>query len=343
MKKFLVATVLLGMLSFSAAAQQDMQFRAAGLTPGATNQSVGGTFGVTGATTLSSTLGVTGATTLGDTCEITGATTVASLVCTAAGTFGGGYGSTGATVSTAGVGQFNGALTTDGALTADNLVCTNAATFGGGYGSSGATISTAGVGQFNGALTVDGASTLTGVVTATAGVKTALDVGAAAGTCTAVEWGDGAIHKTVVTLNAVGVTLADGAHGSGELIYTFPQGVVKILGVTLDGTVTNTALFNASTADTYSFALGQVVAADDDDLTSTEATVFAKVTEDTVDGSVLSFASDGYFATDLAIDGHTTPATIYANWAIAAANNSDANDFTLTGTVTITWVNLGDY
>jgi len=48
----------------------------------------------------------------------TGAATLASLVCTAAGTFGGGYGSTGATISTAGVGQFNGALTTDGTLTA---------------------------------------------------------------------------------------------------------------------------------------------------------------------------------------------------------------------------------
>ena len=82
-----------------------------------------------------------------------GASTLASLVCTAAGTFGGGYGATGATISTAGVGQFNGALTTDGALTADNIVCTNAATFGGGTGSTGATISTAGIGTFDGAVT----------------------------------------------------------------------------------------------------------------------------------------------------------------------------------------------
>jgi fibronectin-binding autotransporter adhesin len=49
--------------------------------------------------------------------DVAGAATLASLVCTAGGTFGGGYGSTGATISTAGVGQFNGALTTDGALT----------------------------------------------------------------------------------------------------------------------------------------------------------------------------------------------------------------------------------
>lgn len=102
------------------------------------------------------------------TLDVASSATVGSLSCTAAGTFGGGYGDTGATISTAGVGQFNGALTTDGAMTADSLVCTEGATFGGGYGSTGATISTAGVGQFNGALTVDGASTLTGDVTASA-------------------------------------------------------------------------------------------------------------------------------------------------------------------------------
>ena len=55
----------------------------------------------------------------------TGAATVASLACTAAATFGGGFGSTGATISTAGVGQFNGALTTSAALTGESLVVNN--------------------------------------------------------------------------------------------------------------------------------------------------------------------------------------------------------------------------
>ena len=48
----------------------------------------------------------------------TGVATAASLVCTAGATFGGGYGSTGATITTAGVGTFNGALTADGSITA---------------------------------------------------------------------------------------------------------------------------------------------------------------------------------------------------------------------------------
>ncbi|MDD4891252.1 MAG: hypothetical protein PHU85_15130, partial [Phycisphaerae bacterium] len=47
----------------------------------------------------------------------TGAATLASLVCTAGATFGGGYGGTGCTISTAGVIQANGALTVDGAIT----------------------------------------------------------------------------------------------------------------------------------------------------------------------------------------------------------------------------------
>jgi hypothetical protein len=54
----------------------------------------------------------------------TGAATLASLTCTAAGTFGGGYGATGATISTAGVIQANGAITSDGAVTGATLAGT---------------------------------------------------------------------------------------------------------------------------------------------------------------------------------------------------------------------------
>ena len=45
-----------------------------------------------------------------------GQATVASLICTAAGTFGGGYGSTGVTISTAGVIQANGNIETAGSF-----------------------------------------------------------------------------------------------------------------------------------------------------------------------------------------------------------------------------------
>ena len=126
----------------------------------------------------------TSETTIADNATVTGtlaagASTLASLVCTAAGTFGGGYGDTGATISTAGVGQFNGALTTDGALTAASLVCTAAATFGGGTGSSGATITTGGAGTFDGILktedATDATSTTDGSLQTDGGLSVAKD------------------------------------------------------------------------------------------------------------------------------------------------------------------------
>ena len=85
-----------------------------------------------------------------------GSITAGTLITTGSMEVGGGYGSTGATLSAAGVGQFNGALTTDGALTADNIVCTNAATFGGGFGATGVTIATDGAISANGLASLDG-------------------------------------------------------------------------------------------------------------------------------------------------------------------------------------------
>lgn len=106
------------------------------------------------ATTITATTIVSQAVTFSGTdATLTGDVTAGTLA------VGGGYGSTGATFSAAGVGQFNGALTTDGAMTAGSAV------IGGGYGSTGCTLSTAGVLQCNGAMTIDGASSLVGAVT----------------------------------------------------------------------------------------------------------------------------------------------------------------------------------
>ncbi len=97
-------------------------------------------------------------------------------------TVGGGYGSTGVTISSAGAIQANGGATVDGALSVgggygstgatisaagalqlnSGLTVDDAATFGGGYGSTGVTISNAGNIQANGDMTLDGAMTFGG-------------------------------------------------------------------------------------------------------------------------------------------------------------------------------------
>lgn len=113
------------------------------------------TGGVTGTNVLT-----TGNQTIGGVKTFTDTGTFAGAV-----TVGGGYGSTGCTLSSAGVLQCNGAATTDGALTAASAVV------GGGYGSTGCTLSTAGILQCNGAATFDGAVT-TGALTSLVPVLT---------------------------------------------------------------------------------------------------------------------------------------------------------------------------
>jgi len=145
---------------------------------------------------------------------------------------GGGYGATGATISTAGVGQFNGALTTDGALTGASLVCTAAGTFGGGYGATGATISTAGVIQANGAITSDGAvtgATLAGTIsTAAQNSITSASSLATVGTITSGTW-SGVIDGSA--------TMTLGSDATGDIYYRDASGFLERLASGADGTV----------------------------------------------------------------------------------------------------------
>ncbi len=102
-----------------------------------------------------------GGVTTSGTLATTGAATLASLVCTAAGTFGGGYGDTGVTISSAGVLQAAGAITSDGAVTGATLAGTistatqNSIT----SASSLATVGTITSGTWSG--TIDGSATMT--------------------------------------------------------------------------------------------------------------------------------------------------------------------------------------
>jgi len=198
-----------------------------------------------------------------------GATTVASLTNTAGATFGGGYGSTGATISTAGVGQFNGALTTDGALTGDSLVITEGATFGGGYGSTGVTISTAGVVQANGAITSGGAITAGGNVTAVG----SFIIGSADLNEADLEKLDGITNGTAAANKAV---VLDGSKNIGTI------GTVACGAITSSG---NSSMAQLTTS-------GRVIVDD-----TTDAT-------DTTDGSLqtdggLSVAKDAVIGDDL--------------------------------------------
>lgn len=160
-----------------------------------------------------------------------------------------------------------------------------------------------------------------------------------------VEKGDGLTHQTVITLAGTVSAIADGGFEASQMLYTFPEGRISVDGVTVDLTCTMaTTNFNASTSDLYNLAIGSAVNDDGDGtISATGANMLANQSVDTDGGQTQTNAVAAALAAVTQLDGTTTPIVAYLNWAVPAANDNGANTNAITGTITITWKNLGDY
>jgi hypothetical protein len=295
-------------------------------------------------------------------------------------------GATASFVLTEGTQTINGAKTLTGALTAEaNAVVGKAGTIAGqtshvaptagngnlivkavnAGGAFDTTISNGTMGQSSvvtipdpGAGTANfvldaGTQTVGGVKTFSSAIKTAADVGTASTGVAAAEYGDGAIHKTVLTLTLTGdndIDIADSADKTkGTKLYDFPAGYVRILGATCDLSNTTNAAYNATAADQYFIGIGTAdgTQAANADLTGTEQDIIAKTTHDTDSGAgantQLTNTLKAAMATDAAFDGTSTAVALWLNIATPDANTSAPTTHAVTGTVTVVWVNLGDF
>jgi hypothetical protein len=230
-----------------------------------------------------------------------GAVTVASLACTAAGTFGGGYGSTGATISTAGVIQANGAITSDGAVTGATLAGTisTAAQNSITSASSLATVGTVTSGTWSTGAVIGGATVTVGSDATgdvyyrnASGVFTRLAVGSDADVLTLASgvpsW------ATPTTGDITGVTAGTGLSGGGTsggvtLNVDAAQSQITSVGTLTALTVDDIAVdgkvitMTGSSSDTAVFTVGtngtlQIV--------TTDAAAAAANIEITADGTV---------------------------------------------------------
>lgn len=166
---------------------------------------------------------------------------------------------------------------------------------------------------------------------------TAANVGTAGTGVTAVEYGDGYHHTTVLTIAATdAVTVADAAAlADGHLVYTFPAGAVIVTagylsaGISVAEDVTN-AIAEA--------ALGTVIAS------GANATVGAVgATSEDISDPADSITCDGVaevvtmLATDVAIatgDAHTVYFNIASTWGNTAGTDLTGD---LSGTAVIVW------
>ncbi len=155
----------------------------------------------------------------------------------------------------------------------------------------------------------------------------------------------GPFCQTTLTLNNVPQAVVNGTEYQGTKIYDFPQGRLLVMGVTATlQQKTTSAIASTLNSGTGAISLGTATASSTT-LDSTMAdllpsTAFTSSTVINVAGTAVS----GALAASAQFDGTTTAKDVYLNTAYATTTDVDADATqTISGTVVITWCQLGDY
>ena len=180
---------------------------------------------------------------------------------------------------------------------------------------------------------------------------TADGVGAKNGaTVSAVEYGNGVIHKTVLTCTATPVTITDDAavaQYGGVKVYDLPLGSICTLGAVVSGILT--AGVTGTIIDNWDgdVALGTATATTGATLTGTEADIMPSVAVSAGASDKDGVASAVSVATALTesgarwFDGTSTAKDVFLNFVIDDDATHTAGTAAFTGVITLTWMNLG--
>lgn len=150
------------------------------------------------------------------------------------------------------------------------------------------------------------------------------------------------VITTTLTLSGLAVTMTDagaaGCHGSAPLL-TFPEGNIVILGAVTDLAIVAGAGGIGDTAAVVGAIGSTATATDNATLTSTEANIVPSTAGTLTDGAG---NVDGQSTAPVTLDGTASAAVARLNLAVPDADSSASDTLTVTGTVTITWLNTGD-
>ena len=155
----------------------------------------------------------------------------------------------------------------------------------------------------------------------------------------------GPFCQTTLRLNNVPQAVVNGTEYQGTKIYDFPAGRISVLGVTATlQQKTTSAILTTLNSGTGAISLGTATASATT-LASTmvdllPSTAFTSSTVINVAGTAVSNA----LAAGAQFNGTATPIDVFLNTAYATTTDVDGNATqTISGTVVITWVALGDY
>lgn len=178
---------------------------------------------------------------------------------------------------------------------------------------------------------------------------TATNVGAAATSVTASEYGNGTIHATVLSVLNLAMAISDSHVGGGTLVYTFPQGRISVLSAisTMAFTTTSVLASTLNASSTVSWGVGSVQTTTQDSgtlATTQQNLINATAATSSATVNVINTATNGVLSGQVTLDGTTTAIPAYLNLGIPTATDIDADATVVAnGTVTLTWIFAGDY
>jgi hypothetical protein len=168
---------------------------------------------------------------------------------------------------------------------------------------------------------------------------TTKNTGTAGTNCTAVEYGDGIMHTTIITMSSVAYTIGDtAALADGALIYTLPAGALMVTSSYFSVGLTLTT--GTPTTDTPEFGLGTVIATGvvaTLDGTATFEDIHTGVASADVAGTALVSALGPTVNAGAFIIPAASAHTVHFNIADTWANVTDTAA-TASGTVVLNWV-----
>jgi hypothetical protein len=156
----------------------------------------------------------------------------------------------------------------------------------------------------------------------------------------------GPFCQTTLTLNNVPQDVVNGTEYQGTKIYDFPAGRISVLGVTatLQQKTTSALASTLNASSTGAIGLGTATASATTLATTMvdllPSTAFTSSATINVAGTAVSAA----LAAGAQFNGTSTPIDVYLNTAYATTGDVDGDATqTISGTIVITWVQLGDY
>lgn len=179
---------------------------------------------------------------------------------------------------------------------------------------------------------------------------TTVGIGAKNGaTVTAVEYGNNVLHRTVLTCTATPITITDDAgvaQFGGVKVYDFPLGAIATLGAVISGTLTGGVTGTVINTFAGKVALGTVTATTGSTLVSTEADILQS---NTISAATAKVATVAAFPVATALteagarwfNGTATAIDCFLNFVIDDDASHTAGTAAFTGTITLTWINLG--